>query len=200
MRDHDGVDSRQVDGGDSRRSLASGAGEGHRRHALREHRIGQQADAADLHQHAGVADPGGRRLHRAARGGVAAQEVEVGREPRRRRPRLGRQAVAQRVELPFQERAEAARGEVDVVVLEAAVVPRWCRGDDRRRRRHGVFAAHQRRHQGEEEGEISSGVTARAMKHRPSLPTPVRIGDGWVNTYTLGLCRKSPCRVPPPPR
>ena len=96
------------------------------------------------------------RLHRRAGDGVAAQEVEVGR--RRAASRCGgwRQAVAQRIELPLQERAQALRLEVEVVVLEAAVaMMRRCRGPaaaaaddsgDRRRSRRGGD-------QGEQEGE-----------------------------------------------
>ena len=170
VRDQHRIDARQIGRGEARWDRPLRAGERQRRDAFRQHRIGQQGDAAHLQQHAGMADPGRGRLHRRAGGGVAAQELDVGRLSRRRGGRLGRQAVAHRIELPLQESAESARGEVQVVVLEAAVAMMRRRRDRcRRRGRHGFVSAHEGRHQGEQESESGEGLMAHPSKHRPSL-------------------------------
>ncbi len=63
VRDQHRVDVRQFAKRQPRRLGALRAQETQRRGALGEDRIGEQVDAADLHQHAGVADPRHRRLH-----------------------------------------------------------------------------------------------------------------------------------------
>ncbi len=77
VRDDDGVDVRQVGERDPGRERALRAGEGERRRALGEDRIGQDVAAADLDQRARVADPCHRGNHRRAGCGVGVHEREV---------------------------------------------------------------------------------------------------------------------------
>jgi hypothetical protein len=86
VRDHHDVDRRQILQGDARRLFAPRAEEAHRRGAVAEDRIGQDVEAARLHQHGRMADPGDRRQrrHRRLHTGpphrrrVGTQQAELG--------------------------------------------------------------------------------------------------------------------------
>ena len=70
----------------------------------------------------GMADPRRRRLHRRAGARVDAQEVEVGRDARRRCLRRARQPLARGAQAPLQHVGEAFRLEASFAVLEALAV------------------------------------------------------------------------------
>jgi len=85
VRQQHHVDVGQLIQAQARWGLALRAGPLHRKAALREHRVGQQVQAADLQQHRDVPDPGGRRLHGQARLGIGVDEVQIRRDHRDRR-------------------------------------------------------------------------------------------------------------------
>jgi hypothetical protein len=116
-----GVDVRQLVERQPGRQVALRSNETERRRALGEDRVGQDVGAARLDQRAGVADPRQRRHHRRAGDGVAAQEGDVRDDARRRLLRRLRHAGAGRFHAPRQQRCDAFRLELDVVVLESPV-------------------------------------------------------------------------------
>ena len=191
VRDHHRIDARQI-----RQCHAGGLGALrphplHGRCALREDRIGQQVDAAQLRQHGGVADPGHRRLHRTASGRVAAKEGQV-RPHRGDRPRRGaRQALARALPAPAQQVHQALALELDVVVLEAfgAMVRGHLRGPrlvDVGGLRVGV---HQRTGQ-HQQGQCGNGTVhganhrSESRRQRPATPHSGRLqvpdSEAWM--------------------
>ena len=108
VRDHHQVDARQLRQPHARGLRTRGAQPYIHGHGpFREHRGGEQVDAAELHQHRGVTDPGGRRLHRQAGPCVALYEGEVGLHHRRGPLCSGRSTVTPLLPPPAQEFGEA---------------------------------------------------------------------------------------------
>ena len=127
VRDQHQIDVRQFGEREAGRDVALRPDEAERRRPLGEHRVGEDAQSAELRQHRRMADPGDRRLHRHRAGArIGVDEFEIGLDRRCRRGGWARRTRTGRIELPLQQRTQTFRLEVEVVVLKpvSAVVRR----------------------------------------------------------------------------
>jgi len=118
VRDRHDVDVRQILERDARLLRTLGSCELHGRGARRENRIGQHVEAARLHQHGRMTDPRHGRRHAGPRQRIVPDEIEIGGNLRRGQPRLGRQTIANPLQLPAQQVTERFGDRPDVVVAE----------------------------------------------------------------------------------
>jgi len=106
VRNHHDIDVRQTLQWNAGPLRSRRTRELHRRGARREHRIGQHIESARLHQHRRVTDPGHRGNHLETRERIVPDEIQIRGHLRRGHGRLGRQMIANPIQLPAKEIAE----------------------------------------------------------------------------------------------